>query len=457
MRAFSEGVCVLASRIVHQIALSFLLIITAGCGTTITTDYSERVSKDAARNIVFFMDGTGNDLNSATNVSRLHAMAKNQNRRDLVSYYTSGVGADSSFILGLATGLGIGRDVRNSYLFLVENYRGNSDVVHLYGYSRGAYAARIFAGFIYSAGLVDITKLPDGEGKFRSTTREERDALIASLYAAYKGKHGLQKRRDRVEAVMRAHGLTRLVEPDEFTFAAVGLWDTVEALGLPDRRENFDFPNRRYEDQVCNMDRVFHAVALDDNRATAYTPILMSLPRLWQSCTGAKRNQNGAHVKEVWFAGAHSDVGGGYSRGYLSGVSLNWMLDNVRNIGVGGVSVFPKSAEVYADPLDIIHDAEADNLGFRLVFMRRARDLQTYAAISGQKLRLHHSVVERLRHKDGIMTAEDRLKKSGKPPKTLQAVTQAAIMDCIDMDRNSIRKTSDCGWLDIESSRARLN
>jgi len=433
--------------------LSCIATFLAACGTTITTDYSERLSQDSARNIVFFMDGTGNDLNSATNVSRLHALAKNQNRRDLVSYYTSGVGADSSFAIGLATGFGIGRDVRNSYRFLAENYRGTKDIVHLYGYSRGAYAARIFAGFIYSAGLVDITQLPDGDGGFRPSTPTERDALTAKLYAAYKGKHNLHERRERVEAVRHAHGLSRIAEPDEFAFAVVGLWETVEALGLPDRQEDFDIPNSRYEDQVCNMERVFHAVALDDNRATMYTPILMSLPRLWQTCSGAGRQRGGAHVKEVWFAGAHSDVGGGYGRGYLGGVSLNWMLDNVRHIGVGGASVFPKGAAVYADPLDIIHDAQAGNLGFRIMFLRRARNLQTYAAASGQKLSLHESVIERLRNEDQLMTAEQRANRRGKSPTTLEMTVHSAIIDCIETVRNAIRQNPNCDWLEIVPSK----
>ncbi len=157
----------------------------AACsGTTIITDYSERAQAGAARNLLIFMDGTSNDLNSVTNVSRLHAFAKNQNRQDLAIFYTSGVGADGTGIIGMGSGLGIGRDVRSAYRFLAETYRDGADIAHLYGYSRGAYAARILAGFLYTVGLVDIAQRPDGQGGWQTHSGAERDALIAELYRA---------------------------------------------------------------------------------------------------------------------------------------------------------------------------------------------------------------------------------------------------------------------------------
>lgn len=249
--------------------------------------------------------------------------------------------------------------------------------------------------------------------------------------------------------MIAAHGLERRVAPEAFRFAVVGLWDTVEALGWPNAREDIDMPNGRYEDQVCNMDKVLHAVALDDNRATMYTPILMSLPRLWQHCADQPGKARGAHVTEVWFAGAHSDVGGGYGRGYLSGVSLNWMLGEVGRIGIGGRSVFPQEAGVYADPLDIVHDAQGNNLLFRRIFKRRARDLQGYAGQTGQTIKVHESAIARLKAQHALMRAEDRTGRDTRLPRTLDDALRSDIAACLETDPRMMRADAACSWLEI--------
>ena len=110
------------------------------------------------KSVAVFLDGTGNDFNSATNVARLHQFVINQDRRDVVTFYTSGVGADSTGLLGLAAGLGFKKDVQAAYAFISENYNNPQDSLQLYGYSRGAYSARVLAGLIYTVGLADLSK-----------------------------------------------------------------------------------------------------------------------------------------------------------------------------------------------------------------------------------------------------------------------------------------------------------
>jgi hypothetical protein len=84
-------------------------------------------------------------------------------------------------------------------------------------------------------------------------------------------------------------------------------------------------------------------------------------------------------VEEVWFAGAHADVGGSYSPGgrtdgYLPGVSLNWMLDRLRPY-----KLFDASARAFEDREGPIHDAKAYSAAYKVMFRNRRKPLE-YAA-----------------------------------------------------------------------------
>ena len=156
----------------------------------------------------------------------------------------------------------------------------------------------------------------------------------------------------------------------------VGLWDTVETLGLPGRTDDPDNRNPNYSDQICNMDKVAHALSLFDNRAGAYSPKLMTRRKLVADCDDPSDTLFDK-VEEVWFAGDHSQIGGTEPLGYASGVSMNWMLDQARHIGVGGQPIFPKKAAVYEDRSDFVKDAQGQSPLFRL-FPRRLREIRCY-------------------------------------------------------------------------------
>lgn len=92
-----------------------------------------------------------------------------------------------------------------------------------------------------------------------------------------------------------------------------------------------------YVDQICNIEAIAHAVSIDDNRGKRFTPELMTISKLATFCDLPTEDLQSDivglyianKVDEVWFSGAHSDVGGGYSdagQSPLSDVSLGWML-----------------------------------------------------------------------------------------------------------------------------------
>lgn len=115
--------------------------------------------KPAGRNLVIMLDGTGNELGrNLSNVLKLYRIAKKDQTQ--ICYYNPGVGTISrpnpwarfqqtaNGVLGLATGYGLDDNVLGAYRFLIENWQ-EGDRVYLFGFSRGAWTARVLAGFIH--------------------------------------------------------------------------------------------------------------------------------------------------------------------------------------------------------------------------------------------------------------------------------------------------------------------
>jgi uncharacterized protein (DUF2235 family) len=354
-------------------------VLLSGCSTTLISNHIPTADQRAAKpkKIAVFLDGTANDQASRTNIARLYELTTNHYASDVVAYYSEGVGTDGR-IIGAITGWGIGQDVRDAYSFLSQYYNDTQDRIYIFGFSRGSYAARILAGFIQVAGLVDLKGL----------NQDEKSNLVSELFNAYKGEKSLKERADAIQFVLDNQ---RVTTKKDVKIEIMGLWDTIEALGTPNYKEDVGEVNKKYLDQICNIGKVFHVVSLDDNRARIYTPILMSSRHINKLCPSLSIEDI---VEEVWFSGAHADVGGGYKEGFLQGVSLNWMISNIM-----GTSLLPNDARVYQDEYDVIHDAESNNKIYQSTFKRVRRHLENYLSNSGynqQRIKIHQSVISRL-------------------------------------------------------------
>lgn len=363
----------------YKCAIVMVMVLLSGCGTTLVSNnisYSTHVT-GVPKKVAVFLDGTANDLSSRTNISRLFELATNHDVNDVIAYYSEGVGTGGR-VIGAGAGWGIGKDVRDAYIFIAQNYRGKQDKLFIFGFSRGSYTARILAGLIYVAGVVKLDTLPN----------HQREQFVTELYDAYKGIKDYPERMAAVQSVIDRWGVPTTREAK---IEIMGLWDTIEALGLPNYEENVDEVNKRYVDQICNVAKAYHAVSLDDNRARIYTPILMTRRHLNKFCPEQSIDEK---VEEVWFAGAHADVGGGYKEGNLSGVSLNWMIGKLNPTGL-----LPASARVSHDEYDVVHDAEGANVLYHYAFKMLSRHPEEYAKGSSynqQRTKLHPSVISRL-------------------------------------------------------------
>lgn len=350
-----------------------LLLILASCSpsTHVGSAYSlPRTASPPGKLIFLTIDGTGNSAISRTNAARLFEMIDARSAsldRPIATYYAEGVGSRGQ-IAGLAMGAGMGRDVRQAYSFLTRNYQPGDRII-LSGFSRGAYAVRILAGLVALTGIPDLSGMPDAQ----------RTRLVERIYAAHKiGRPAdLMKRNDeRRKRIAAALAEVDVVVPDDrrdVMIDALAIWDTVEALGLPDQTNDPAESIPHYFIETCNVRHVFHALALDDDRAYSFTPIFTRTELMTKTCPGTKPD-----VEEVWFAGAHADVGGSYAPldqvdGFLSGVSLNWMIGRLR-----GWRLLPEGEfTVFADPLGPIHDAKAYSPAYKLLD-RHFRDPLAY-------------------------------------------------------------------------------
>ena len=390
------------------------------------------------RKLVIFFDGTANDEASDTNIKKIHSLISLQNKKDVGTFYIEGVGANGK-IAGMMTGWGTGHRVKLAYGYLLKNYQ-EGDQIYLFGFSRGAYSARILASLLYHAGL-PATQLSD---------KVSESDIAEKLYDAFKGDMLSTDRRSAINSVIKEYNIPKLKTAYvEF----MGLWDTVEALGTPNYEEDFIKPNRRYGDQLCNVKKAAHALSLDDNRARIFTPILLTKKHLLEQCdkdiNGNKwsaNNKSISHrlnttVEEVWFTGAHADVGGGYQDALLSGVSLNWMIRQLTSVDQKLLS--PKT-EVRSDPEEAVHDPEKGPL-WGTLYRKRWRNFMNYAANSpynNGRLKIHHSVITRLQK-------PERLKDPNSKPRESQWRLVTSFPSCFGKQPNAkggynYKRTAQC-------------
>ena len=320
----------------------------------------------AGKTIVLLADGTGNSAAKLfkSNVWRLYKAldlsdppAGGPIRQ--IAYYHDGVGT-STFkplaLLGNVFGVGLKRNIIDMYLFLCRNYRPG-DRIFVYGFSRGAFTARVLASVITTQGILQCRTedelhryAPDAYRRYRRRYKLPlfgRKDKTAELQHPEDTKVGLVDRlRDLRDLAIKAwRGILRheqyktVRNNNEWAdIAFIGVWDTVAAYGLPidEMTRGIDewvwplsMPNYALSPKVLEAR---HALALDDERDTFH-------PQLWDEIAEEKMIKTGEvkkpdRLKQVWFAGMHSNVGGGYADDSLSYCALEWMMDESQATGL---------------------------------------------------------------------------------------------------------------------------
>jgi len=262
-----------------------------------------------AKKIILCADGTWNTphgpsaLPNDTNVRKLYSLVAPQ--ADQLKYYDSGVGTNGTHFehfFGGAMGEGLFEKVQDGYEFLAFVW-DPGDEIFLFGFSRGAYTARSLGGMIAYFGVPN---------------QNIDNMTVRRIFDAYRIMDHDQKLAAKKELAAE-YALT------EVNVKMIGVWDTVGALGIPLRafgawnQKEFQFHDTGLSRAVRFA---FHALAIDEHREPF-------LPTLWETAPDP-----GQTVQQVWFAGAHSDVGGGYPEHGLSDLALDWMLASAKTAGL---------------------------------------------------------------------------------------------------------------------------
>ena len=201
------------------------------------------------------------------------------------------------------------------------------DNIFLFGFSRGATTVRSLSALIHLFGI-----LP-----------KSRPELIKEAYNIYK-EPDMKKRSDEAEDFVSRH------HNQWCKIKFLGVWDTVDALGLPFKELNFivdwiPFFRHKYHNLKLSssVTHARHALAIDDERLTFH-------PKIWD-----KEIEEHQTMKQVWFSGMHTDVGGGYKEHELSDIPLAWMVLEAKE---RGLRIFSKNeVEINQDCDGTMHDS----------------------------------------------------------------------------------------------------
>ncbi len=319
------------------------------------------------KNIVIFSDGTGQKggVGSNTNVYKLFNMVEDRTSRQ-IAFYDPGLGTDWRKITGLINGRGFTKNILDCYRFIFENFQAD-DQIYLFGFSRGAATVRSLSGFIHLFGILPISR-PD---------------LINQAFKIYKIKNA-KIRKEKADAFIAKHRTMWC------TIKFLGVWDTVAALGFPVKWLSgfFDiiFPHRFHSfDLSESVKFARHALSIDEERK-AFDPVV------WNTL----ENDVTGRLKQVWFSGVHTDVGGGYHEDDLSTITLKWMIKEAVE---KGLEMYEKSADfiklksIEPDINGIMHNEQKSFPGKLLARKKRSWNKETH----GEPC-VHESVLKRTKN-----------------------------------------------------------
>ncbi len=265
------------------------------------------------RRLIVCADGTWNtpdektdDQPVPTNVVKIQRAIKaiGSDGVSQIAYYHSGVGTGGllDHFAGGITGAGLDRNILDCYEFLVSNFV-EGDELYFFGFSRGAYTVRSLGGLIRNSGIL----------------KPVYASMVKEAFSLYRDRDPAKHPNGDAATTFRS------AFSYETGIECIGVWDTVGALGIPvgvfeDLNElQYSFHDVSLSSRVKNA---FHALAIDEQRKPF-------APTLWtQDKADADANAN--WLEQAWFAGVHSNVGGGYADAGLSDVAFDWMIARVR-------------------------------------------------------------------------------------------------------------------------------
>jgi uncharacterized protein (DUF2235 family) len=302
------------------------------------------------RNIVICADGTWNKREKGdernTNLAKFHDLLVETDNQRL--FYDPGIGTGMWKYIGGATGLGISENILDCYEYLVNNYE-EGDNIFLFGFSRGAYTVRSLGGFVYRCGIL----------------RKNHKDRIEEAYEYYRQKD--YKGQEDIKKTASIEGKVHMI----------GIWDTVGALGIPvNWLNNFNPFLHKFHDTELNpsVKCAYHALAIDESRKN-FSPTLWTNPPAF-----------GQTIEQIWFAGSHSDVGGGFPERDLSDITLTWMINKAQHQGLEFKSGYANT--INPDANGFLHNSRE---GINMLYFKKLREI-----VEHKKSNIHGTIAKRM-------------------------------------------------------------
>lgn len=283
-------------------------------------------NRSEKKRLALFFDGTWNDPQDNTNVWRLKELlaATGGDGRPQVPFYDKGVGTNPlDRVSGGAFGVGLSDNVQEGYCWLMEHYQPG-DEIYIFGFSRGAFTARSLAGVIARCGLLK----PGAPLSFKEVyQRYRRGTKAMPIYNLKYFDAKPESVEDEAIRDQTYYGRSFI--------KMVGVWDTVGSLGIP--FGNFPGVSRstlhfHYTRLSRTVEHSYQALALDEYRKPYRPEVWMNF--LPEKDDREKLRADNRYVEQRWFAGAHSNVGGGYTNDLLPERPLAWMQQKAANCGL---------------------------------------------------------------------------------------------------------------------------
>lgn len=350
------------------------------------------------KNIVLLSDGTGNSAASPfkTNVWRLYQAldiappAPDTNHPRQIVYYDNGVGTENwkpLAALGGALGIGVWKNVKDLYTFVCRNYEAG-DQIYGFGFSRGAFTIRLLMGLIGKCGILKA----DSEAKLITA--------VQMAYEAYRRDFLLRaSRRQRMpyhlilrEPKYDMEDGKRLATIDlskcdcQQVYADIrflGVWDTVDAYGMPVDELKIAIDEKIWPMSFADRDppvqirTIRHALSLDDERPT-FRPVLWNeVIKDWDHPDDqTKQTRLGPDkIQQLWFAGVHANVGGGYPDDGLAFAALDWMMTEAHAEGLRFIEWIREEVAARVNPQGEQYDSRSGLAGYYRYGPRKVADL----------------------------------------------------------------------------------
>lgn len=375
--------------------------------------------KVTPKRIFLFSDGTGNAASTLTktNVWRMYqTLEKNgDDSPTQVALYDNGVGTSSFRPIMLVAGIfgfGLKQNVLDLYRFLCLQYEEGAEV-YLIGFSRGAFTMRLLAAMVELNGILKVSPTEGGihptelnrAGNIAFQRLSNKFPSRNWLIEPMRWLRGIFTRKTFNKRALHFDDLSRH-ESKEITF--MGIFETVSAYGGPvqeftDAFSWLFFPTEPVDWSVGkHVKKVCHALALDEPRHSFWPKLVNETNDPgWDDPRTVPKLERGSRIEQVWFAGAHAHVGGGYANDGLSMIPLNWMFDKLKfghdirfdELALEKFSLAQDCCAPMADP--------RDGLGF--IYRYNPRDLSRMTEDPGHNIytdtpKIHHSVFDRMKH-----------------------------------------------------------